>query len=282
MVVIFLHIPKTAGTTLLKIINQNYDKRSVCSIYPKPGEKTLEIFKSLSEARKRKIMFLSGHFLFGIHELLPFPSTYITFLRDPVDRVISFYHFILRNPKHYLHNKVKSRKMGLEEFIQSNITNETFNEQTALIAGSKKGVNRLEIAKENIRNNFSFIGFTEMFDESLMLLKRTLGWGNVFYTRENVARNRPVKERISGGTAKLIEEKNMRDIELYKYARGLFEEKIREQGTTFTEEITRFESLNSRCNKILSPFNRIPFPSNLKWKIEGLITKGFSKIYYRT
>lgn len=147
----------------------------------------------------------------------------------------------------YYYNEVKSRKMGLEEFIRSNITNETINEQTGLIVGNKKGVDRLEIAKENIRNHFSFIGFTEMFDESLVFLKRTLGWEDVLYMRENVTKNRIGKKHLKGETLKLIEEKNRYDIELYKFARGLFEEKIREQGVKFKEEVRRFKALNRVC-----------------------------------
>ena len=43
-------------------------------------------FAQIPPARLRKTRMFKGHMLFGLHEILPQPSTYITVLRDPVDR----------------------------------------------------------------------------------------------------------------------------------------------------------------------------------------------------
>ena len=39
-----------------------------------------------------------GHMPFGIHKRLPQDYTYITFLRDPIERVVSAYYFARNYP----------------------------------------------------------------------------------------------------------------------------------------------------------------------------------------
>ena len=48
----------------------------------------------------------------------------------------------------------------------------------------------LERAKRNLDEHFSWLGMTERFDESLILLRRTFGWRDVRYVSRNVSRSR--------------------------------------------------------------------------------------------
>ena len=44
----------------------------------------------------------------------------------------------------------------------------------------------LERAKRHIEERFSFVGITERFDESLVLLRRTFAWKPPYYVAANV------------------------------------------------------------------------------------------------
>ena len=90
---IFLHIPKTAGTTLNRIIEWQYNPLSIFTIDPHRIRATVDRFKTLSEQRRRQLRVVRGHMPYGIHKFLPQGGTYITMLREPVARVLSSYSF---------------------------------------------------------------------------------------------------------------------------------------------------------------------------------------------
>jgi hypothetical protein len=99
---IFLHIPKTAGTTLNRIIEWQYNPLSIFTLDPYRFRATAERFMTLSEERRRRIQVVRGHLYYGLHETSPAGATYITMLREPVARFLSSYYFILRRPLHPL------------------------------------------------------------------------------------------------------------------------------------------------------------------------------------
>ena len=92
--VIFLHLPKTAGTTVNRLIEWEYRLSEMYSIDPVLFEWSAAHLRKLTRDRLKKIRMFKGHMLFGLHEVLPQPATYITVLRDPVDRVISAFYFM--------------------------------------------------------------------------------------------------------------------------------------------------------------------------------------------
>ncbi len=94
---------------------------------------TAERFKRLPERRRRRLRVVRGHMLYGIHEFLPQGATYITMLRDPVARVLSAYHFVLRRPLNPLHRKVKRERLGVEDCLR--LFPERDNLQCKFIAG---------------------------------------------------------------------------------------------------------------------------------------------------
>jgi len=254
--VIFLHIRKTAGSTLNKIIEHQYKRTSIFSL----AENSIDEFKKLPATRREKIMVLKGHMHFGAHEFLPRPSIYITMLRDPVDRIISHYYMIIRSPNDVLHNEVVSRRMSLKDFVSSGLTGELENAQTKLLSGVEEADaigsfeqcsnEMLEIAKKNLQEHFAVVGLSERFDESLILLKRAFGWGNIFYIKQHVGTNRPKTEDIPKEALNLIEKHNELDINLFRYAKEVFDETIRQQGPSFEKELREFQLMNKFYHKV--------------------------------
>src|SRR6516162_400599 len=89
---LFLHIHKTAGTTLHRIIEREYNPFYIYTIEGGRIEWSVDHLKKLPLHRRAALQVVKGHMSFGLHEYLPQPSTYITFLRDPVERCISSYY----------------------------------------------------------------------------------------------------------------------------------------------------------------------------------------------
>jgi hypothetical protein len=248
--VIFLHIPKAAGTTLHQIIDRQYPQRAIFS-FNADAITSVEQFKNLPEAQKSQIQVVKGHMGFGLHQYMSQPATYITILREPIERVISYYYHVLDNPAHYLHEEVTKDHVGLEAFTSDQLTAEIDNGQTRLLAGpefmwtipyGKCTPDLLEIAKQNLINHFLVVGVADQFDKTLILLKIALGWKNLSYKRSNVNVRRPEKQSISSQARANIEKDNPFDIQLYKFAQQLLKEQIRRNRFRFTVEYARFRA----------------------------------------
>lgn len=262
--IIFLHVPKAAGSTLNKILERQYEKKSIFFI--ENGSHIKEFiaeFKRLPEARKREIKVFQGHIKFGLHERLPQPSTYITIIREPVERIISHYYYVLRTPRHYLYDEVTSKNMSLKDYVCSRITTELDNAQTRILSGVESvgfgecSTENLESAKKNLQEHFSVVGLTERFDETLLLLKRALKWKNPFYIKQNVTKNRLLKEDISKDTLNIIEKYNELDIELYRYVEEMFNEAINKSAYLTEIELKQFKLLNQIYSKTYPLYSRV-------------------------
>lgn len=88
MLDIFLHIPKTAGSSLRKTFQSIYQKERILTL----DSPTLDKFKNHNYDEKN-IDLLMGHMPFGIHNY--FSSNvdfrYFTIIRNPLSRAISHY-----------------------------------------------------------------------------------------------------------------------------------------------------------------------------------------------
>ncbi len=248
-VLIFLHIPKAGGSTLHRIIEKQYEPSTIFTIPSFYSSK--EEFRQAAEFQLKEIKVLKGHMFFGLPDVLPNPSTYITLLRDPVERIISHYYYVLRTPIHYLYKDVKAKNMSLKEYACSGLSVELDNGQTRLISGfnfrdhsQPASQEMLEVAKQNLKSQFAVVGSVENFNKTLMLLKKEFGWKMPFYVKQNTTKNRLLKERVSKETLDVIKKHNELDIELYRYAKDIFEDLVNQQDASFEREIKVFNLLN--------------------------------------
>ena len=246
--VIFLHIPKTAGSTLHQIIRRQYPASAIYHIGSHPDSETT--FRALPSARRGRIRLLMGHFEMGIDACLPRSSTYFTMLRRPVARSVSYFAHVRRDPDHYCHHLVHHQQMTLDAFIQSGADVMMDNGQTRMIAGvlytipfGKLDATVLEIAKHNLQARFTFAGLTEKFDHALLLMRHFFGWRNLYYTRRNVSA-RAEKETLSAETLALIHNANRLDAALYEFAAGRLAQQVAQLEPAFSQQLARFYRLN--------------------------------------
>lgn len=249
--VIFLHIPKTAGLTLYDIFDRIYGR---AHIYTFVGGRqrlaqSLNTFKALPEAQRANFRLIRGHTPFGIHTLLSEPFTYVTFLRDPVKRVISHYYYVLNTPHHLLHETMVSQTMSLEDYVSSGINYELDNGQVRQLAGVSDEIPYGDCAEDllaqaiaNLETCFPVVGLTERFDESLLLMHHFLGWQKYpYYVPQNVSRKKPPLSEVSAQTTQLIEQHNALDRALYAYGQARFTTLLK---SLSEKDLARFHQLN--------------------------------------
>jgi hypothetical protein len=188
-----------------------------------------------------------GHFHFGVHEAIPAPTTYVTLIRDPVDRVLSLYQHRVE------HHGVTA---GIEEYLDRAFDIHVRDHQTRVLAGSDTDPRlgpcteaTLERAKRNIEDRFAFCGVTERFDEGLLLLARTFGWRDVRYVRHNDSTaRRPRRGDLPERLIDRLEELNANDIALHRWAT----QRLVAQLSGWVElpaELVRFRRANQRFQR---------------------------------
>ena len=226
---IFIHLYKTGGTTLNRIIEWEYKTSRICSVEPTWWQWSYQRITRWSPRRLAKMEVFKGHMPFGLHRLIPRPANYVTVLREPVERAISDYYFARRFKPHRHHRA--ALQLSLEEFF---LQKHEHNLQSRILAGpdshelfpSVCDAGTLAAAKDNLARRFIVVGLTERFDETLALLKVLLNWKVRRYRSFRVADNRVAQHQVAPKTLALIHEKERFDIALYDYASSLFEKAI--------------------------------------------------------
>ncbi len=228
--IIFVHLPKCGGTTLNRLIEWEYSPTRVFSIDPSFFRWSYRRVLRLSQRRLARMRAFQGHMPFGLHRILPQKATYLTVLREPVDRGISEYYYALSRVVHPEHRTIK--RLSLDEYVQ---LTPYANVQTKLLAGQDPGYDFLsgecdEIifnrAKRNLAEHFSLVGLTERFEETLALARILFGWKIDNYSSFNVTKGRPSKAEIPSEIQRVIEERYGYDVQLYEYAVKLFERSV--------------------------------------------------------
>jgi hypothetical protein len=184
--VVFLHIAKTAGTSIVHFFRRRLPGDAICShgdFLQFDGD-SADRGRSLADYR-----FVSGHFGYSdVAALLPDAYSF-TFLRDPVDRVLSLYKFCLHADMQRRFAVARAaRDLGLEGFIHSQlpeVCEMLDNQQTWQLARSYWRDDRralahlapdelLDLAWAHL-SEFSRVGTTETFDEDFGIILADLG-----------------------------------------------------------------------------------------------------------
>jgi hypothetical protein len=230
---IYLHIPKTGGTTLNEIAFQEYFG---CEMFlvdnGKVAESTNEVC-SWPEDLKSGLKFLSGHFAFGVHERFKQDCKYIAVMRDPLERAISHYYYVDRFEGHYRHKRLQEIKEGrsvseaFREYIFGIQSPELDNAQVRQITGMKFDFGEcteehLDKAKENIDNHFAYVGTLDNFDAMLGFLRREYKWKTRQYEKVNVTNEKKGVDNIDDIVLNEVRELNKYDEELFKYVKERF------------------------------------------------------------
>ncbi len=228
---------------MLGILRQEYGRPAVWRMYGEDTDVLVERLRALPAEERAVIRAVTGHIEFGLHRLFTGPTRYVTMLRDPIDRIISQYHYMLRIPPEQRGLGTLDGVHSLEDYVTRSRQAPVFNnEMVRLLGGDIREPalpatrHTLERAKRNLER-FVVVGLQERFDESLLLMRRALGWGWPAIRHLNVTGNRPQVETIDADTRDLIARRNDLDLELYEYGRACFERQLAAYGPDLGEDL---------------------------------------------
>jgi len=220
---VFVHINKTAGTTVRQILRSSYGARH-CDVEPWHGPWEDPPFSTPDLRRVRRLYprlaSIAGHRVTGYADLEE-PGTelrYLTFLREPLSMCASRFQYQL---------DYRKKERVFEDWIRNDWVRDA---QTQRVGGTTSAADAIA----TIEKREMFVGLTERFDESMVLLRGLRAPDlDIRYERANVAKSsRIAKDLLSDPvTRQMIVEANRADLELYDYVlRELYPALQREYG----------------------------------------------------
>lgn len=242
---VFVHIPKTAGTTFAAVLRDNFPEgvRNIGNVFKGSGGFDPGPSRRLRDApvlRTRDIHVLTGHLPFGIRDRLPKDARYITFLRDPVERTLSQYYGLGKpNRRRPLPGDGSLEAVLADgELIYDNL-------QTRMLSDVDEPTGEVDDAmlaqaKENLQSGFTAFGLVERFDESLVLFRRLLGLRSIVYVRQRVA-SRPRGAEVPEEALRMAEHFNRYDVELYRWAREAFGQAVDSADADFAADVAALQ-----------------------------------------
>ena len=222
-----MHTQKTAGTTMTEAVRRHYRNDMVSH-----GD-----YLKRDTASLKKTTFISGHFGFEYSRQFMDGRYSFTFLRDPVERILSLYYFSrTRNPAEYPIYRA-AHEMDLAGYLRAGFDREDikaylWNQQAwQLACGWNDPQQRqisnftdeqiLERAKAHL-TEFHYIGFAESFAaDSKAILANLNVPARESLVPANVTPRRPRRNDLPAATIRLAEELTCLDAALYEHATDL-------------------------------------------------------------
>jgi len=247
----FAHIPKTAGTSFIVLLDRFFP---VAHIYP--NQLWREAGKVDLTANQKYSLF-RGHFGGGgLSVLTDQQIHYFTILRNPNALALSTFNFVKRESNTKVHHLLKNKDMGFLDFLNHPMTSalvsnrmvrnlsfdfkqdpaaqevflsaETIEYLQPIIQSNKPSISdskRLHRAKKFIQR-CQWFGLLERFDESLQLLCYHMHWPPIGQTQKLNTHNdkSDFNEQEIAKLAKL----NQQDNQLYLFSEVIFEQKLKQ------------------------------------------------------
>lgn len=214
MILNFIHVPKTAGTSFRKAAEQVYGARRIVYDYNHRSAETSPLVQEfiyekqapdpwglLAACGKSNVAFIGGHFRADKYTPLCGVNNTITFLREPIQRLVSEYRHFVR------HNGYKDT---LESFYR---LPRMQNRMTSILA---------RVPLEAL----GFLGTTERYSECLALLDQRLCVQ--LPRREDNVGDRSSNEllEVSDDHRQEMLELNDKDVQLFRRAEWLLEQRL--------------------------------------------------------
>lgn len=224
---LFVHVPKSAGTTVIRYLIAGYPNSLTFTIDGMSVDKSLSLFGALSEEERFKYRFVYGHGAHKIRKLCHPETVKTTILRDPVKRLVSHYYFARSSPNHYLYNEIHKRGMSLLEYVESDLSPELRNNLIRRCSGipwqdaEKNPIGALKETRWILREEYAVIGTVDDLPAWSVRIGSRIGLKASFPERRaNITEERKKIDEIEPEVIATVQHLNKLDIKPYEGIRA--------------------------------------------------------------
>jgi hypothetical protein len=212
-ILMFSHIPKTAGTTFNVLLRSYFGSSLLAARVRKDAQWATYRYADLAKDIRiyPGVRCITGHGVKPFEDFGEFNGRlqWFTFLRDPVARFVS----------HYVHQQTGDHpqfRMSLADWARRF---KRRNWCVRMIAGEED----LPAAKQILKERFSFVGLVEQFDLSVRLFRQVFqlaDFSGSYLKPRTVSRNPKLRDDVLAATAEheaVIQENTDLDRQLYEF-----------------------------------------------------------------
>lgn len=180
----FLHLPKCGGMTVARCIEASYAPEAIYTVPSVSwnGQNFAALRDDWTAADRARLAVVKGHQRYGWHEAFPGdPYEYLTVLRHPVERTLSYYSYIGD-----WHPDGRLKAGGLAAFVRA--CDEVQNGMTAQIGGGHDA--RGFIRAWNRLAAMPIVGIVSQLEAFLRAARSRYGWAIYPLPHENRTEDR--------------------------------------------------------------------------------------------
>lgn len=219
---LFEHIPKCGGTTVNDFLAKQYLTSERFEIDGMNVDSSHEEWRQLGPAQRAPYRLLVGHGAHKLRNLFADDAKRLTILREPVDRIISHFHFARTSPNHYLFEAINQQKLSLAEYAVSDLSPEITNNYIRRFTGisaeesQRAPKDSAEQAFDLLLSEYSVIGFTENLDDAMTAIAEACQFPFADWKPQRRNSNKLRPRDIDHATIEIIRERNAADVFLYE------------------------------------------------------------------
>lgn len=260
--VAFVKVHKTGSTTIQNVIQRFGLCRNLSFVLPVKGDHVFNDYGRIRhddllfyKGSKRKFEILCNHVVYNKEDfvsILPLDTKYISMIRNPFDQFISAYEFYYYDKRLVYKYLVPSNiSMFLEHpsfyefwFTGYSYTNNRMSFDLGLLAKDFHSQDVIDDFLFRLENDFELIMIMEHMNESLLLLRRRLGWKltDVLYIPKNVNKRKSSHNEFTESDRVKHQKWGTADYALYAHFSKLFWSLVRKEDD-FLLELHQFKLL---------------------------------------
>ena len=220
---VFLQIPKTGGTTMAAAMRRSVGAERFLQVkILEDGPLTLDsdttevraIRSRIAEAGA-EVAAIAAMAPFGIHRLLPRPVAYFTLVREPIERCVSLWYFMVRRER----PEVAACGRDLDRLLADRLSLSFCDEMTRMLSGSSKPElddDDLARARQVVEHHIVDLADLAGHDQLLDRIAARFGWTRSWQERLNVAPDKPADLMSPTALARLRSTNDL-DLRLYDW-----------------------------------------------------------------
>lgn len=262
---VFIHIPKTAGSSFSSLLLKNFENSYLPLYQCRRGFLNDEDIRSISTIHANAEC-ISSHSI-----RCPLPKSeeggvqynMLTFMRNPVEMTFSLYFYTrARIEKGYVQKAIDIYDFG--QWLKD------INEYSLQISNGEYTLMRnmqltyldrncdVDAAKKRLSEDFFFIGVTERYEESLLILKNKMQKIGKSFDIVSISKNMTSniidygeeKKKIKNRYRNMLEEWNQIDMELYAHANTILDGEIKKYDGDFEKDLAEYRKKMSYLKPI--------------------------------